>query len=42
MRSEPAAPRGPIAPRLSPPDRVGSAFRTLRWRLMANGTRLRR
>jgi ABC-2 type transport system permease protein len=36
MKSDQLATQRPIAPRLSPPDRVGSAFRTLRWRLMAN------
>jgi ABC-2 type transport system permease protein len=30
----------PIAPRLSTPNQVGAAFRTLRWRLAANGLRL--
>ena len=30
----------PIAPRLPTPRQVGSAFRSLRWRLMANGLRL--
>jgi ABC-2 type transport system permease protein len=40
MKSEQATPQKPIAPRLSTPHQVGSAFRMLRWRLIANGFRL--
>ena len=42
MTAKPSTPRppGPIRPRLSTPNQVGSAFRLLRWRLMGNGLRL--
>ena len=40
MKSEQARHKSPIPPRLSTPNQVGSAFRMLRWRLMANGFRL--
>ena len=40
MRLEPTATGSPIAPKLAPRERVGTAFRMLRWRLMANGLRL--
>ena len=40
MRSDQMANPGPIAPRLSTPNQIGSAFRTLRWRLMTNSFRL--
>ena len=42
MRTEvgPSPVLAPIAPRLSSPSQVGSAFRKLRWRLISNGLRM--
>ncbi len=40
MRTDHPAIVAPIAPKLSTPDRIGSAFRMLRWRLVSNGLHL--